>query len=311
MAIFHELTVGRSHLGRTGINLGSAASRCSADSVSVPASLPTNALPDTICLRKLWHGLCSLGRRKVATTQTVPVPSVALYPRILRLVERYFYFAISLLITAVVVYGFTHTIERKLTHANPRPPLLLWLHVVLFSGWLVFYTLQSVLVRIRKLSLHRTLGWAGATLGASMIVVGPWTAVVMARFDIRQLHRANRDAFLIVPLFDIFVFASCLGLAIFWRNIPERHRRLMLIATCALTGAAFGRMPLMHSPLAFYGGIDTLILLGAVRDFVVNRRIHTVYLVTMPLLVAAQVIVAQIFLNRAAFWLQIAHALLN
>ncbi len=34
----------------------------------------------------------------------------------------------------------------------------------------------------------------------------------------------------------------------------------MLIGSCVLTGAAFGRMPLMHSPFGFYGGIDALIL---------------------------------------------------
>jgi len=247
----------------------------------------------------------------VATTQAVTVPSVALYPRILRLVERYFYFVMSLVIAAVVVCGFSQTIERKLIHANPQPPILLWLHVVLFSGWLGFYILQSALVRTRKVSVHRSFGWAGAALGTSMIIVGPWTAVVMARFDTVQLHRANRDAFLIVPLFDVSVFAVCLGLAILWRNSPERHRRLMLIATCALTGAAFGRMPLMHSALAFYGGIDALILLGALRDFAVNRRIHAVYLVAIPLLVAAQICVGEIFVHREMFWLRIAQSLLS
>ena len=99
----------------------------------------------------------------------------------------------------------------------------------------------------------------------------------MARFDTNQLHRPNRDAFLIVPLLDILAFAIFLGLAILWRKNPERHRRLTLIASCVLTGAAFGRMPLMHAPLSFYGGIDGLILLGVSRDLFVSRRVHTVY----------------------------------
>jgi len=159
--------------------------------------------------------------------------------------------------------------------------------------------------------LHRTLGWAGAALGTSMVVVGPWVAVVMARFDTSQLHRANRDAFLIVPLSDMAVFAICFGLAILWRRVPERHRRLMLIATYALTGAAFGRMPLMHTPLYFYGGIDGLILLGALRDLAVSRRIHPVYLVAIPLLVAEQTAVAQVFLHRSALWIGISHRLLG
>jgi hypothetical protein len=232
-------------------------------------------------------------------------------PRFVRLAEKYFYFAMSLLIAAVVIYGFSNTIDHRLIHANPRPPMLLWVHAALFSSWVAFYILQSTLVRIRKLKIHRTLGWVGAALGTSMVAVGPWVAVVMARFDTIQLHRPNRDAFLLVPLTDILAFAIFFGLAIVWRKNPERHRRLMLIGTCVLTGAAFGRMPLMHSALHFYGGIDGLILLGASRDLLVSRRIHPVYLIAIPLLVAAQTAVAQIFIHRAAFWIRISHALLG
>ena len=163
----------------------------------------------------------------MASTETVRVLSVSPSFISLRWVEKYFYLCMSLLIAAVVVYGFSHTIENKLIHGNPRRPILLWVHAVLFSSWLAFYIAQSVLVRIRNVKLHRTIGWAGVALGTSMVVVGFWVAVVMARFDTSQLHRANRDAFLIVPLFDIVAFAICFGLAILLRKNPERHRRLM------------------------------------------------------------------------------------
>jgi len=247
----------------------------------------------------------------MASTETVRVLSLSRPSISRRWVEKYFYLGMSLLIATVVVYGFSYTVENRLTHASPPRPILLWVHAILFSSWVAFYITQSALVRIRKVQLHRTLGWAGAALGASMVVIGPWVAVVMARFDTLQLHRPNRDAFLIVPLGDMAAFTIFFGLAILWRKIPERHRRLMLIASCVLTGAAFGRMPMMHSPLYFYGGIDGLILLGVLRDLVVSRRIHTVYMVAIPLLVAVQTMTAQIFLHRSAFWIRIAHRLLS
>ena len=247
----------------------------------------------------------------MASTETVRVSPVWQPSISLRWVETYFYLCMSLVIAAVVVYGFSQTVDHKLIHGNPRRPVLLWVHAVLFSGWVAFYITQSVLVRIRKVRLHRTLGWAGAALGTSMVVIGPWVAVVMARFNTSQLHRANRDAFLIVPLSDMAAFAIFFGLAILWRTNPERHRRLMLIASCALTGAAFGRMPLMHSPLYFYGAMDGLILLGPLRDLAVSRRIHTVYLIAVPLLVAEQTAAAQMFLHRASLWIRIAQGLLR
>lgn len=245
----------------------------------------------------------------MASSETVRV--LATQPSISVRVEKYFYLGMSLLIAAVVVYGFSGTVDKKLIHANPRRPILLWVHAILFSSWVAFYIMQSVLVRIREVKLHRTLGWAGATLGTFMVVVGPWVAVVMARFDTSQLHRANRDAFLIVPLFDMVSFAICFGLAILWRTRPERHRRLMLLATCALTGAAFGRIPIMHAPLSFYGGVDGLMLLGPLRDLAVRRRIHAVYLIAIPLLFAGQTAVSQIFHHKAGFWIRIAHRLLG
>jgi hypothetical protein len=244
-------------------------------------------------------------------TETLRVSSISQPSISLRWLEEYFYFGMSLLVAAVVLYGFGHTVDSRLIHGNPPRPILLWVHAYLFSGWVAFYITQSVLVRIRRVKFHRTLGWAGAALGTSMVVIGPWVAVVMARFDTNQLHRANRDAFLIVPLTDMVVFAICFGLAILWRKKPERHRRLMLIATCALTGAAFGRMPMMHAPLYFYSGIDGLILLGLLRDLAVSGRIHNLYLIAIPLLVAAQTAAAQIFLHKAGFWVRIAHGLLS
>ena len=247
----------------------------------------------------------------MASTHVVtalPVPESSLVTRV---AEKHFYQAMPLLIAGVVLYGFSYTIDRKLIHANPRPPILLWVHVFVFSAWLGFFILQSALVRIRKVKLHRTLGWAGAALGTSMVVIGFWVAVVMARFDTIRLHRANRDAFLIIPLFDIVAFAFLFALAVLWRARPERHRRLMLVATCALTGAAFGRIPMMHTPLGFYGGIDGLIVLGVFRDLVVNRRIHAVYAVSIPLLAAGQVTVSEVFLHRAGFWMRVAHGLLG
>ena len=68
---------------------------------------------------------------------------------------------------------------------------------------------------------------------------------------------------------------------------------------------------MMHAAMSFYGGIDGLILLGVLRDLAVTRRIHKVYLIALPLLIAAQTAVSEIFLNRATFWIKAAHALLG
>lgn len=158
-----------------------------------------------------------------------------------RILDKYFYFFMSLLIPVIVVYGFSFTVEKNLIHPLvPRPPLL-YFHAAVFSGWLAFFILQSALVRAHNVRWHRRVGLFGVVLGVAIPVLGVCTAITMARFNALQLHSRNADSGLMVPLFDMVCFTPVCALAVWWRKKPEFHRRLVLIATCALTAAAFRR----------------------------------------------------------------------
>jgi hypothetical protein len=75
---------------------------------------------------------------------------------------RYFYFAISLLLAAIVVVGFKRTVNENLFHPAVPRPFILWIHASAFTGWAIFFICQSMLVRIRRVSWHRSIGWFGA-----------------------------------------------------------------------------------------------------------------------------------------------------
>ena len=228
------------------------------------------------------------------------------------LIERYFYFWMSLLIVAVVIYGFSFTIGQNLLHPALPRPLFLYFHAAVFSLWLVFLILQSVLIRTRNVGLHRRVGWFGVALGTAIPVVGVSIAVTMGRFNAQQLHQANTESDLIIPLWDMVAFSISFALAVYWRRKPEFHRRLILVATCALTAAAFGRFPEYILPsVFFYAGVDLLVLLGIVRDLVVNKSIHPVYRYAVPGLILGQTVVMYANTHHSAWWLKIAHALLS
>jgi hypothetical protein len=168
----------------------------------------------------------------------------------------YFYFFMSLLIAATAVYGFSHTIDHNLIHRSPLPPFVLYIHAIVFPAWIVFFIVQSALIRSHNVHLHRSLGWFGVGLAVASIIVGALTAISMARFE--QQDPFNSAAFLIVQVMDLSSFAVPFALAIYWRKRPEFHRRLVLIASCALLDAAFGRFPAL--PLVFSpAGVDALI----------------------------------------------------
>ncbi len=248
---------------------------------------------------------------------TVTASNSSLHPRIAvttkrgGLLDQYFYFFMSLLIPAVVVYGFSFTVGANLIHpAIPRPPTL-YLHAAVFSGWLLFFLLQSALVRTHNVRLHRRIGWFGAALGALVLALGVSTTVAMGRFDTLQMHATDAESFLMIPLFDMVCFSSTFALAIYWRKKPEFHRRLMFIATCALTAASFGRFPERLLPHEFfYAGVDLLIFLGVVRDMIVNRRVHRIYLYVLPAFIVGQTIVMYTAIHNLPYWTSIAHSIL-
>jgi hypothetical protein len=216
--------------------------------------------------------------------------------------SRYFYFCMSLAMAGLVIWGFSRTVNDNLFHANPPRPMLLWFHATAFSTWVVFFIMQSALVRVGKVSVHRFLGWFGAGLASVMVVLGFTIAVIMARFDSVVLHQPGRGAFLSIPFCDMILFGACMGMAIYWRRKPEYHRRLVFIATCQLMDAAIGRFDFWFDHNLFYAGLDLLIALGMVRDWVVDGRVNKVYLYALPALIVAQNLAIYAWRANPAWW---------
>jgi hypothetical protein len=229
------------------------------------------------------------------------------------LLDRSFYFILSLIIAAVVISGFSRTIGARLFHPAVQPPLVLWVHGVIFTGWIVLFITQTALISTRNVRVHRKLGWWGIALGAAIPIVGAATAIAMGRFHVQQgRNDVEEGTFLVIPLWDIVAFTVLFGLAIYFRRRPEFHRRLMLIATCALTGAAIGRLIPATAPDEWiYLGVDALILLGVGRDWIATHRVHAVYSYGFPALLAGQTITLYLDVTHSPGWLAIAHRLIG
>ena len=243
-------------------------------------------------------------------SQTAPARPMNTFGGRRGLVDKYFYFTMALLFPAIVVWGFSRTVNENLFHAAVRRPLILWFHGAAFSGWVVFFMFQSVLVRTRNVKWHRFFGWFGAALGAVMVPLGTATAIVMGRFDTYRLHQPGAEPFLIIPFFDMAAFGTLLTLAVVWRKNPELHRRFVFIATSALLDAPFARFDFIFDHRLFLFCPDLVIGLGILRDLLVNRRIHRIYLIALPLLIVLQGLVTLIWRSEASWWVRIAHAIM-
>lgn len=230
------------------------------------------------------------------------------------ILDRYFYFAMALLIAIAVLTGFSFTVNVNLLHpvhpAIARPPIL-YVHGALFITWIALFVVQTGLVRSRNVQLHRHVGAWGVALGITMIIVGIATAIVMRRYRLAHDH-TETAAFLSIPFNDLSEFAVAFALAVAWRRNREFHRRLMLLAAIALTGAAFARLPLpmMNNPWYWYTFTDGLLLICVLRDLMLMRRVHPVFLYGVPLFLLGEHGAAYLFLHPPALWLSLTRAII-
>jgi hypothetical protein len=55
----------------------------------------------------------------------------------------------------------------------------------------------------------------------------------------------------------------------------------------------------------------TLICLGAIRDLIVERRVHKVYLYALPILIVCQVAAMETFVHASPWWMNVANRILR
>jgi len=196
--------------------------------------------------------------------------------------ERMFYTGMATLSAAVIFAGFSRTYYLKALFANlPLTPLV-HLHGMVFTCWLVLFITQTALVAAKRTDLHRRLGVFGAVLAGVMIVVGPMTAIAAAKRGFGVPGGPGPLVFLTIPLFDILVFAILVAAGLSYRQRPDVHKRLMLLATISILPPGIARLPfhfiLAAGPLAFFGLADLVLLACATYDTITKRRLHPAYL---------------------------------
>ena len=223
--------------------------------------------------------------------------------------RRNFFLTMALLIAAIVAFGFGRVLNANLIHPPfPKPPIV-YVHAAVFAAWVLLFITQTSLVRAGRVGWHRRLGLLGIGLGCAIPIFGAWVAIAMA--VVRTQHGdAGAAQFLILPIFYMIAFAVLFGFAVVLRVKPEYHRRLMLVATCTLTVAAFARFPGL--PVGSWDVfVDVLILLAIVRDRIVDRRVHVVYRWALPLLIVWQIVANYGYFSASPLWLAIAHRLMG
>ena len=191
-------------------------------------------------------------------------------------------------------------------------PLLVHVHGVAFTAWMIVFIVQVRLVAARQLRLHRRLGYTAVALSALMIVLGTLTVIEGARRNPAGPFGLTPVQFTLVPLVDLLVFGTLVTFAVVYRRQGAVHKRLMLLAlTGGLLPAPLARIgtilvgipplfPLLMIAFLAAGIVHDRLTLGRVHP--VNRWVPLIIFITVPL---------RLFLARTAAWDSLAHWLIG
>jgi hypothetical protein len=223
-----------------------------------------------------------------------------------RLQEYHLFPWIPVGLVLLVFIGFAQTWVLKSLVGTPVLPLLLHLHGLVMSAWVVLFAVQTRLVATHRVDLHRRLGIAGAVLLILVPVMGVVTAIHAAKLG----HSPGPPplVFLSVPLFNILAFAILAGSGLALRKRRDWHRRLMLAATLNFLPPAVGRIAQQYThipnlPMAF-GSVDVVLLACVVYDTIRNRRLHPAFVLGLVVTLAWQA--AVLAFGKTAGWAHVA-----
>ncbi len=204
-----------------------------------------------------------------------------------------------------VLLGFgPATANRLRGGADYAAPLILHVHAAAFMGWILLLTTQVLLVRQGRQAVHRRLGRVAFLLIPVMVVSALMSEVISQRFYVERDPENLR--FFIIPLFYVAAFAVLSSAAVARRGDSPSHKRLILLATTVIVGAAYARVWGADIEAALGAGLaatfvstffatDTILVAALGYDLATRGRIHAAYLTAVPILLVCQVCVALIY----------------
>ena len=210
----------------------------------------------------------------------------------IRVAERRFYLGMALTLLAAVLLGFARTFFFKAwfpdwAAAHGAPEAVFYVHGTVFAAWYVLLVAQVSLISVRRIALHRRIGFAGVALAVLVAGFGVAGSLIAARRPTGFIDVPVPPLqFLIVPLGIVFVYAVFTALAVSLRRDVQAHKRYMLLASIVMIEAAVTRWPFAFmtavSPVPFLdmsGLVTDLFLLPMIAwDLRSRGRIHRVTL---------------------------------
>jgi uncharacterized membrane protein YozB (DUF420 family) len=203
-----------------------------------------------------------------------------------------FYWIMSLILAAIVIFGFSHTVPADFS--PPGLPVLLQLHGLIFGCWVLLFIVQPVLIARGSLRRHRQLGRLGGCLVVAMLALGTYAILFALWVDATPFFYPH-GLFIVRGFLGLALFGGLTAAAIINRRRADWHKRLMLCASIVVIVPGLERalpVPIMgpNWPFVVDAVVDLLALVGPAVDWATRRRIHPAYFWGVGAIVCGQIL---------------------
>jgi hypothetical protein len=182
-------------------------------------------------------------------------------------------------------------------------------HAIALMLWSFLIIAQPLLIRYKKLAIHRTLGKLSYFLAP--IIVFTTLALTRYKFFERQgsVPLSENLSTLFPPFSHMFLFSLFYILAIVYKKTSYIHMRYMIVASFVVLAPAIVRIDFSWTGIEFDGLIfsfvftDLLIAILIIFDWL-NKKIYKPYFIALALFIIVHF--STFYLTETQFWQSIA-----
>jgi hypothetical protein len=215
-------------------------------------------------------------------------------PRVEAVGPPHLYVSVSVVVALIAFLGFAPTYWLPLASGTLDLHPIVHVHAALFFLWTLVFIVQTALVASGRTRWHRELGLAGIALASAMVFSGILATIVslQAFLPVRPEFARMSTA---LGLSGMALFTAFVTLAIANIRRPERHKRLMVLASFSIVQAAAARVIRLVPSIALADrillgavAVDLLLLVVVLLDRRSAGRVHPVWIFGGAALVSIQ-----------------------
>ena len=210
-------------------------------------------------------------------------------------VRNRFFAAFGVALAVFTFVAFARTYYLRYWFDVPPITVLIHLHSIVFTAWVVLFVIQTRLIAAQNYRTHMQLGIAGVVVAALVVIFGYATAIVSASAPRVRPMGLNSQQFVLVPLVAITAFAILVTAAVTLRKRAHLHKRFMTLAMISVLGPPIARLIVVTGMQQHFAAIQIAVpalflawcLLSDWRKY---RIVHPVYsiggallLISLPL----------------------------